>query len=470
MFPPRPVRVIPVFTIRTDMQQAGNAQFQAAGWIEPCPSAVNVAAMLEGVVAELLVVEGQDVQKNEPIARLVDADVQLAARQANVTLLLRRSELESRQAECRAAKLRFENPVHLQATLAEAQSMLAKSETELAKLPFQIRIAEGQLQFAEEGLEGKEASQGAISGRALSQARNERLAAFVTLQELRQRSPRLESEIEALRGRSEALSQQLKLLIDETRQVEDTQARRDAADASVKEAELAVELAELRLSRTTITAPMSGRILRVLTQPGSRVMGLEVNGTQSSSTVASMYDPKKLQVRVDVRLEDFSCVQPGQVVRISTASLKQPILGRVLLPTSSANVQKNTLEVKVAIDEPPEGIRPEMLVTATFIAPPNTRQANKNTDERLQILVPRELVLTTGGGSSVWIVDAKHRASRRSVQLGSDQSDGLIEIASGLDPTDRLIASDVDALREAAKVVIRGEHETLGVSQPKLRD
>ena len=66
--------VVPVLTTRAEIQQEGTVQFQAAGWIEPCPSLVNVAAMLEGVVATLLVVEGQDVQENEPIARLDDAD------------------------------------------------------------------------------------------------------------------------------------------------------------------------------------------------------------------------------------------------------------------------------------------------------------------------------------------------------------------------------------------------------------
>lgn len=465
LFPPRSVTVVPVFTTRSEIQQVGTVQFQAAGWIEPCPSLVNVAAMLEGVIADLLVVEGQDVAQDETIARLVDTDALLALRQAHAIVQLREAELGSRDAEWKAAKLRFENPVHLQATLAEAQSMLAKTETELAKLPFQIQIAESQLKFANESLEGKEASQGAISARALSQARNDRLSATATLQELEQRKPRLDSEITALRSRTEALSRQLKLLIDETQQLEDSHARRSAAAAKVKEAELAVELAELRLSRTEVKAPMAGRILRVLTQPGSRVMGLEVTGTQSSSTVASMYDPKKLQVRVDVRLEDFSKVQPGQTVRIETASLKQQILGTVLLPTSSANIQKNTLEVKVAIDEPPPGIRPEMLVSASFLAVAMEPEANKPVSEQLRIYVPQELIQSADGGSFLWIVDATSRAVRRSVQLGKSNAEGMTEITDGLGPTDRLISSGIESLKDSATVIIQGEHETLGVNQ-----
>ena len=98
-------------------------------------------------------------------------------------------------------------------------------------------------------------------------------------------------------------------------------------------------------------------------------MGLETTAGQSSSTVVEMYDPQKLQVRVDVRLEDVPMVTPGQQVNIETASSADVIHGQVLQITSSANIQKNTLEVKVELLDPPLAVSPEMLVTAAFLAP-----------------------------------------------------------------------------------------------------
>ena len=195
-------------------------------------------------------------------------------------------------------------------------------------------------------------------------------------------------------------------------------------------------------------------------------MGLEVTSTQSSSTVASMYDPKWLQVRVDVRLEDFTRVVPGQSVRIETASIREPILGTVLLPTSSANIQKNTIEVKVAIDEPPAGIRPEMLASASFIAVASDSK-DVSRSEKLSLYVPRELIQSNDEGIFVWIVDANSRAIRRSVVVGSIGPDNLVEVNDGLFPTDRLIASGYDSLSQNSRVVVRGEHETLGVNQSK---
>ncbi len=93
---------------------------------------------------------------------------------------------------------------------------------------------------------------------------------------------------------------------------------------------------------------MQGRILKVVASPGSRVMGLETTAGQSSSTVVEMYDPQKLQVRVDVRLEDVPMVIPGQQVNIETASSADVIHGQVLQITSSANIQKNTLRSRLS--------------------------------------------------------------------------------------------------------------------------
>jgi hypothetical protein len=75
---------------------------------------------------------------------LIDTDARLALRRAEVLADVRRAELHSATADLTAARQRLEFPVHLQAELAEAQSILAKSESERAKLPFLIEAAEAQ--------------------------------------------------------------------------------------------------------------------------------------------------------------------------------------------------------------------------------------------------------------------------------------------------------------------------------------
>ena len=71
LLPPRLVTVVPVFSTTSEFQQQGTPLFQAAGWIEPRPTPLRVAALAPGVVETLLVVEDQAVKQGEPIAKLV---------------------------------------------------------------------------------------------------------------------------------------------------------------------------------------------------------------------------------------------------------------------------------------------------------------------------------------------------------------------------------------------------------------
>lgn len=460
--PRQPVTVVPVVVARAEVQQVGTPLFQAAGWVEPRPTSVNVAALTQGVVEQLLVVEGQQIKAGEPVAKLVDVDTRLALRQAENALQLRQAELQSAEAQRKAAQLRVDNPAHLQAALADAQSLLAKTQTQIAQLPFLIRSAEAEVDFARQNLDGKQSAMDAIAARLIQQARSELAAATAKLEELQQRQPLLEREAQALQNKTEALKKQVHLLIEENRQLDEANARLKVAQARLAEAKLGVEVARLALERTTVRAPIDGRVLSLVAHPGTRVTGQDSSAGQDASTVVSMYDPRMLQVRADVRLEDIPMVQPGQAVVIETASSSTPISGTVLMPTSAANIQKNTLEVKVAINDPPPTIRPEMLVTATFLAPQT--ESSEESEELERLLIPRQLVQTTENGSSVWMVDVNGLARRQPVKLGRAGTGQLVEVTEGIQPTDKLIASGIDGLDPGSRVVITGEDATIGMS------
>ncbi len=281
--PARSVTVLPVIVKRAEFQQAGTTLFQAPGWIEPRPTATSVAAMTPGVLDELLVVAGQVVKKNEPIARLVCLDAELHLEQTKNTLAIREGELDRVKAELSAAKVRFENPVHLRAQLADAQSTLAKSETNLPSFLFSSKLP-SRTQSTRLAV-WKESSQPKAPFLTIPSLRavNEHAVASASLQELLIRKPNLEREVSALRVVVKTLERQLELLIEETRQVREAEAKVRSAEAYREEAKLQVRQAELALERCTVRAPMDGRILRLTASPGSRVMGLETTAGQSSA-------------------------------------------------------------------------------------------------------------------------------------------------------------------------------------------
>lgn len=462
LWPKREVQVLPVIVKRGDVQSAGRPLFQAAGWIEPRPTSIKVPALVPGVIEQLLVVEGQAVEKDQPIARLISIDAQIAAKQATAALANAKGELQRAMAVQRAAKRRFEKPVHLQVQLADANSLLAKTQTELARLPFQIESAIAAVNFFRQSVEGKRVAGQAVASIVLQKAESELAVAEAHLRELRDREPNLQNEVDALTGKVEAMQVQLEMLIDETRQLEEANARVDSARAAHDDAELRLQLANLAVDRNTVYAPIAGRILRLVASPGMRVMGLEANAGQDSSTVVEMYEPARLQVRADVRLEDVPLVRIGQAVEIETASAEKLIRGRVLQTNSSANIQKNTLEVKVELIEPPDAVRPEMLVTATFLAPEMATSTANEVTQSERIFVPKQLLQRDESGPFVWVVDAEQRAQRRLIETGKAMDGGLVEVTTGLAVTDKLISTNTDGLKPKMLVQISGEDRSIG--------
>ncbi|MBN8624854.1 MAG: efflux RND transporter periplasmic adaptor subunit [Planctomycetes bacterium] len=454
LLPRKAVTVAPVITMRGELRQEGTPLFQAAGWIEPRPTPMLVTALTEGVVEKLFVVEGQAVKAGEPLAQLIDSDAKLALRDAEAALALRQAEVASMDAELKAAELRMANPVHLDAALAEADSLLAKTETELAKVPFLIESAQARLDFARRNLEGKRAAAGGIAERMLQQAESDFAGAEAELAELKQRTPRLQREAETLHRKHSALAEQRRLLIDESRGVADTRAKRGAAVARQDQAKLAVERARLMLERTAIRAPSDGKVLQLVARPGTRVTAMEGAAAMGAATIVTLYDPQMLQVRADVRLDDVAGVEAGQPVRIETASVKTPLEGFVLQPTSIANIQKNTLEVKVAIKNPPPTVRPEMLVSATFLAPAKPETSDEKQTAPQRLLIRKDLVAPGSGGQSVWLATADGRAEQRPVQLGRAADNGLIEVVEGLTPTDKVIVGGREGLQNGDRIAV----------------
>ena len=458
-FPPKPVQVIPVLATQAEVRTEGSALFNAAGWIEPRPTAIRVAALAPGVVEELLVVEDQLVKSGQPIAELIKDDAKLAHERAIANRQLAEAELERSQAAFAAAKTRFEQPVHLEAMLAKAEADLANIKTMLTNLPFETIRAESQLKFAQRDHDRYFNAQDSVSDREVEQALTELETAKASWQELRDRDASLRGEVTAATQRRNALNVQLQLLADETKAKDESLAMVKAAEAQVKQMEVAEAEALLRLTRMTIRAPVDGRVYQLVGLPGARVGAGVMTAMQGhdGSSIITMYRPESLQVRVDVRFEDIPKVSLGQPIRIDNPALDEPIEGSVLFISSEADIQKNTLQVKVAIDSPPDFFKPEMLVDVTFLAP-RQQGAVAQSEQELRLYIPQKLVGQFEGTASVWIADqARGKARRVAVETGAAGAGGLIEITSGLDVGSRIITVGVEGLTENHRIRVTGE-------------
>jgi HlyD family secretion protein len=463
IFPPAPVMVVPVFSTTAEVQREGTPLFKAAGWIEPRPTPVRVAALAPGVVEKLLVVEDQLVTAGDPIAELVKDDASLVHDRAIADLNLRLAELEEANASFKAAEIRFNHPVHLTAALSEAEASLAKCETALKNLPFEVRRANADNEAMQRGYEGKASLKGVIAGVEIDIARSKAVAAEATVDELRSRATSLEKEWDALVSRRNALRTQLKLLADETEARDEARAKIKGSTARVAQAGVAVAEAKLQLDRMTIVAPVDGRVFRLFAHPGARVgSGMTQMTGHDGSTVVTMYRPDMLQVRVDVRFEDIPQVSLKQSVYIDNPALQSFITGEVLFISSEADIQKNTLQVKVAIHDPPSVVRPEMLVDVMFLAPRQLEQTSEATRE-VRLYVLQQLIHQTEGSSFVWLADQSEGVARRAlIRTGAVGLNGFVEVISGLTVSSRIITSETGSLRDGDRIEVTSEDLSLG--------
>jgi RND family efflux transporter MFP subunit len=435
LLPVRPVTVLPVIATRAEVQQGGSPLFLAAGWIEPRPTPILVTALTEGVVEQLLVVEGQEVKAGDALAKLIDADARLA---------LAGTEADLRQKE------------------AEAEALLAKTETDLVFLPFQIQSAEAHQRLMRLDYQGKKSAEGTIPAINIARAESELATATAKAEELKLRKQRLEREVVTLKQMRDTMRTGKEFQAEQA--LTETEANMRTACTRVRQAQIAVDSAKLRLERTTVRAPVAGRVLALIARPGSR-LGMTQHGAQEVSTVVSLYNPAMLQVRADVRFEDLPNVQPGQPVRIESPALPgKPVAGEVLLATSIADIQKNTLQVKVAIPEPPPVLKPDMLVQLTFLAPERP-DGSPATAETLRLLIPRQLVENGEGGPRVWVADqvagvARHRAIKQGRAMGPE----LVEVVEGLSAADKLIVGGREGLTDGARIKVTGEDASLGTA------
>lgn len=362
---------------------------QAPGWIEPDPYPTAAIALADGVVREVLVLEGQSVRAGQPVAKLVTDDAALSLDAARSELRLAESELELAKARLVAAETDWENPVELDRAVGTTRAVLAELEAELDQLPSRIREAKATL--VAKSQEAELLSKAAAAGSAseieviIADAAKEAQAAMVETLE------RQEAILAAKRDRAQAdlraAEENLRLRVQDRLAFDGARASVISAEARVERAKTAVAEAELRLSRMTVPAPIDGLVLRRLKSSGDKVMlGMD---DPSSSHIVEIYDPENLQVRADVPLAEASHVSVGQPCEIFCEVLPdRAFRGEVTRITNLADLQRNTLEVKVRILDPDPILKPEMLTRVRFLAGGGDRRASESTQGTERFLVP----------------------------------------------------------------------------------
>lgn len=304
----------------------------AAGYLEVIPPGpVVVSTLVAGKVLDVAVIAGQLIHKGQVLARLDPGPLSQEAAVLNSRVELAHTRLARQQ-----AGFRSEDIDRAEAALQGRQARLAQAtaDWERARQLFDSGV------IARQELDARKA--------AREQAEADAAAA--------------EAELRLLRAgtRSE--------------------------DLAIAEAELAAAQAELNqlqweIGQCTIRATADGVVLEQFVQPGDWV----TPGTDNprSGALLSIFDPRQLQAWVDVNQRDSGSLFVGQQAELTTDALAdRPVAAYIERIMPKANLQKNTVQVKLAIPEPPADFRPELSVKVIFLPPDDESGATPlNTQE-----------------------------------------------------------------------------------------
>jgi len=455
LLPATDVRVIPVMT-KTTSAATGGRVVQAPGWVEPDPYPRSVSALADGIVEDVLVLEGQSIKAGDVVARLISADAKLALDHAESQVNLANAVVQQAEAALEAAQRTWENPIERVRARDQSAAMLNEAKAELERLPAEIEVESARLREAEEKLNRvKRLYDGqALQGMEQIRAQAAYDAQAAQLKSTVARKPILAARVAQREAEAVAAARGLELRIEETAQLADARASLLKARADASHAAVSRDEAALRLSRMEIRTPTDGIVMNRMIEPGSKLL-ISMNDPNGSIALKT-FDPARLQVRVDVPLADAAVVSVEQEAQVVVDVLPdRTFKGRVTRVVNEADVQKNTLQFKVAITDPEPRLRPEMLARVRILVPARVDAAE---GPRQGLFVPAELVQGGEKESVVMIVDrAGNRAQRRTVTLGESDADGWVEVTAGLHTGDRLLSADAMHLKDGARVRVTGE-------------
>ena len=436
----------------------------APGWIEADPFYVACTALTDGVIEQMLVLEGQRVEAGQVVARLVAQDAELALAATAGDLATAEAQLAVVEADVRAARTNWENPVERERAVGVWTAALAEIEAELVRLPALVDVEQARLQRHREELSRARTAleRGGATHIEVIILDKQTAAQAATVEAIRATGAILAARRDRRKAEVTAATRNFELRVDERRELDAAEAMARRARAVVARARARRDADKLRLQRMVIRAPITGLVQRRLKVPGDKIMlGMD---DPYSAHLLHLYDPEHLQVRVDVPLADAAGIFVGQRCEVVVDILPDMVFaGDVTRITHEADLQKNTLQVKVRVADPDPMLKPEMLTRVRFLADGGEprRDAAGPT-----LLVPAECVSRVAGTGEmcVWVVrDRRGRRGRTMpvpVVIKEDNGDWLT-VQGHLSPGDLLaVAGDTlrpgQAVRIKARVAARG--------------
>ena len=222
--------------------------------------------------------------------------------------------------------------------------------------------------------------------------------------------------------------------------------------ASIDVARFALQEAAVAVENTRIVAPFDGTVLKKNADVGEIVAPL-AGAASSRAAVVTIADMSSLEVDADVSEANITRVAPEQQCEITLdAYPQQRYPGFVTKIVPTADRAKATVMVKIRFKEYDKRVLPEMSAKITFLTIGYQLDA---ANSQPLLTVPAAAVATRGARQVVYQVK-QERAVEVPVSTGQTLA-GLLEIKSGLNEGDKVVAKVDDQIQDGVKVTLKGQ-------------
>jgi multidrug efflux system membrane fusion protein len=221
-----------------------------------------------------------------------------------------------------------------------------------------------------------------------------------------------------------------------------------AASASVKADEAAVESAEVTLSYFTITAPFDGRIGYINQKIGNDIKANDV-------PLATINQIKPIYVSFPLPQADLPAMRDALAAGIVTVTAlpvgdaKNPEQGRLTFFENSIDATTGTILVRATFDNPTEALWPGQFCNVTVDL---SVQADALT-------VPSAAVQVGQNGDYVYVITPANKAEYRTV-TASRTIKGTTVIAKGLSVGEHIVIDGLLRITDGSRVTIRNSADT----------
>ncbi len=224
-------------------------------------------------------------------------------------------------------------------------------------------------------------------------------------------------------------------------QLEDPEGRAERervarAQSGLDQAEVALERAQLQLTRSRVAAPFSGRVANLLVSQGHRV--------QAGDELMTIVDLDPIKVEVQVLEAEVGHLAAGRVAQITFAAFQnEKFIGRIETINPMIETGSRTARVTVRVPNPEGRILPGMYASVSL-------ETRRYPD---RVLVPKSAVLERDRRTMLFVYEGDERgglAKWNYVTIGLE-NDSLVEIVD--DPDTEML--------EPGQIVLIDGHNTL---------